>query len=158
MFATAVIVLLIISILFTPIVLALDTRMSHCSLRWGKLVQGVVSWKEELEIYTKLLFFKFRINPNQFLEKDKKATPDKTKPVRKKKQFRINYGRLKRLMKLRYLILEIDGSSPDFNAVYYTIRPVINHPSIQIMPNYDFENHLRLELETTVAKALRLFI
>ena len=154
--------LLVIYLLWTPIVLLIDTRTNQYYIQLKGFVKAsILSDKEEIvRIKMKVLFLTFKFYP---LRRKKNATESKkikkhnTKNSSKRIQFR-KFIRTLRTFKIKRLFINIDTGDCISNAKLFPLFAFLNQTKGNFQVNFEGRNQMVLHMQNRPIHIIKSFI
>lgn len=155
---------LLIWLLFSPIILQVDTSQNKYSLRWVGLIKAaVIPMPDDLLLRLHLPFWRHDFSLIKLLapsSKTKKATARKATP-KTGASWRFPWNRLYRVLKsfrVLYFQLEVDTDDYVTNAYLYPLCCALRTPTRALMINFQGRNRCAFQIENRVANLLAAFI
>ena len=159
----ALILILIITLLWMPIELCIDTRSNQYYLRYGGLVKANVEGDEDeiIRLRLRVFWMQFKFYP---LRKSKKEKKPKEIPKKKKKKVRDRIPdkrtmlRLMRSFRVKKFDVELDTGDSVLNAKLYPLYAVLPFTNIRFGINFEGRNELALVIENRPIRIIRSYI
>ncbi|WP_282162697.1 hypothetical protein [Ulvibacterium marinum] len=153
--------LLIISLLFVPIELYVDTITNEYYFRLRGLIKADIEGheKELIRIRLNLIFGNFYFYPLRRIGLSQKGKTKKN--VRKKKGKRMGIGKVIRLLKtftIKRLIIDMDTGDSLLNAKLYPVFTFLNHTMGRFSINFQGRNHLVLYIQNRPLNIIKSFV
>lgn len=154
--------LVFVYLLFTPIILSIDTISNTYYMRFSGLVKASVLGDKEavLKVKVKILFFHFYIYPFRRNKDIKlKKTKNNLKPIKRRKKMRLQKGlRLLKSFKVKRFFLNIDTGDCIANAKLYPVFALLNYKGGNFNINFDGRNQLILFIQNRPIHIIKSFI
>ncbi|WP_425237632.1 hypothetical protein [Ulvibacterium sp.] len=157
----SLLLLLIISLLFVPIELYINTITKEYYLQLRGLIKANLEGHERelIQIRLNFIFGNFCFYPLRRIGFSQKG---KTKNnVRKKKRKRIGIGKVMRLLKtftIKRLVIDMDTGDSLLNAKWYPVFAFLNHNMGQFSINFQGRNHVVLYIQNRPLNIIKSFV
>lgn len=158
---SVLVLVLILWVLFTPIVLRIDTRSNLYTLRWrgiGSLELHVI--KDELLLQLRIWFWKKDFHPFQKLLGKEKASKKKkrAKGGRGKKNWKKKFIKLLQSFQVKQFRLVLDTDNYIQNSYLFPLFHFLSRPPWQLSINYQGDSALQLHIENRLFRLLKAII
>lgn len=159
----ALLLLLIGFMLWSPVILKIDTDTNDYYLQWRGLAKARIEGdkKEIVRIKLNVLFLKFKFYPLRFRKKKEKKKKEHSKVVRKKninpKNGRIAL-RLLRSFEIKKFLIHLDTGDYVLNAKLYPVFFFLNRYQGDFAINFENRNRFVLEVQNRPIHMLKSFI
>ncbi len=152
----------ILWMLFTPIVLIIDTTQGVYKVRWKGIASFEMSiQKDEPILQLRIWFWKKDFHLLESLSKSRKPDSEKKtekRKPRKKRNWRRLGLRLVRSFQVRQFAIKLDTDDYVLNSYLYPIFHLLNSKSLHLGINYQGESSLQLQIENRLIRLLKAIL
>ena len=157
-----IIVLPILWLLFSPIILRIDTKQQQYWVRW----RGIASFQlklleDDLILRLQVWFWKKDFYPlDGLLKAGKPSSTKKAKKgrTRKKRNWKRFASRLLGSFRVKQFDLRLDTDDYVLNSYLYPVFHLLNFKPVQLGINYQGESSLELQIENRLIRLLRAIL
>lgn len=149
----------IVWILFSPIVLRIDTRKDLYWLRWRGIALFQLKWlDDDLVLHLRVWFWKKDFHLLESLVKPRKAS-DKKEASKGKAKKKRNWKRLSRRLLQSFTVkqfdLNLDTDDYVLNSYLYPIFSLLHSKPWQLGINYQGQSSLQIQIENRLIRLLK---
>jgi len=162
-FIISFVFILLTGLLFSPVVLQVNTPNNHYLLRWGIVRTQFIPTPNDLFLRIKIAWWHRDFSMLKLMAASKKKS---TNPVVQKKSTKrtrsfLSFKRMKsviRTFQVRYFHLELDSDDFVTNAYLYPLFRVLSSSTCKLMINFQGRNQCSFEIRNRVASVLSALI
>jgi hypothetical protein len=150
-------------LLFSPVVLQVNTQKNLYLLRWGMVQTQFISTPDDLFLRIKIAWWHRDFSILKLMATSKKKLVDSTtqkKPTKRTRSF-LSFKRIKsviRTFQVRYFHLELDSDDFVTNAYLYPLFRVLSSSTCKLMINFQGRNQCSFEIRNHIASVLSALI
>jgi hypothetical protein len=162
-FIIGIVVVLLSALLFSPMVLQVDSPINHYMFRWGMVRVQFIPASDDWFLRIKIAWWHRDFSILKLMAASKKKPVDSTtqkKPTKRTRSF-LSFKRMKsviRTFQVRYFHLELDSDDFVTNAYLYPLFGVLSFSTCKLMINFQGRNQCSFEIRNRVASVLSALI